>query len=361
MKPPVPFTPDVETPMEDEAETVDGPKYTLTDIIDITHGNSGHAIRSVHAKSHGIIEGTLDIMPNLPAELAQGLFAHPGQHKAVLRLSTNPGDILHDKISLPRGLAVKVLDVAGPRLPDSEGTCQDFVMINGPAFAAPDPKAFLGNLKLLAKTTDRVEWAKKAASAVLRGVNSVLHAVGTESATVELMGGAPNVHPLGETYYSQTPCRYGDYIAKFSLAPVSDTLRNLTGEIIDASDRHDGIREDLAEDARKGRMVWNLRVQLCRDLEAMPIEDATAVWDEEMSPFVTVATLTAEPQVGWSEARAAKVDEELRFSPWTGLAAHQPLGSINRSRKQAYRTSADHRAQLNGCPYHEPQSIDLPR
>ena len=361
MKSPVKFSPGVETPMEDEAETVAGLKDTLTDIIDITHDNSGHAIRSVHAKSHGIIEGIFEVLPGLPSDYAQGLFARPGSHPAVLRVSTNPGDILHDKISLPRGLALKVLDVHGPRLPDSEGTCQDFVMINGPAFAAPDPKAFLGNLKLLAKTTDRVEWAKKAASAVLRGVNSILHAVGTESATVELMGGAPNVHPLGETFYSQTPFRYGDYIAKFSLAPASEALRELTGQIIDASDRHDAIREDVAADAQSGPMVWNLRVQLCRDLDAMPIEDATAVWDEDLSPFVTVATLTAQAQPGWSEARAAVVDEELRFSPWTGLAAHQPLGAVNRSRKEAYRTSADHRARLNGCPYHEPQAIDLPR
>ncbi|MBU2359176.1 MAG: catalase family protein [Alphaproteobacteria bacterium] len=359
MQNPVKYSPSVETLMEDETETIAGLKDTLTDIMDITSENGGHAIRSVHAKSHGIIQGTLDIMPDLPTDYAQGLFATLGAHPAVLRISTNPGDILHDKISLPRGLALKVLNVDGPRLTGSEGNCQDFVMINGPAFAAPDPKAFLGSLKLLAKTTDRVEWAKKAASAVLRGVNKALHAVGTESATVELMGGAPNVHPLGETYYSQTPYRFGDYIAKFSLAPSSDTLRDLTGEIIDASERHDAIREEVARDAQKGPMVWHLRVQLCRDLKTMPIEDATVVWDEEASPFVTVATLTAGSQTGWSEARADTVDEGMRFSPWTGLAAHQPLGSVNRARKDSYRTSADYRARVNGCPYHEPQSLDL--
>jgi hypothetical protein len=50
-----------------------------------------------------------------------------------------------------------------------------------------------------------------------------------------------------------------------------------------------------------------------------------------------------------------KVDEEMRFSVWTGLADHQPLGGINRARNETYRHSADFRAKFNGCPFHEPQ------
>ena len=36
----------------------------------------------------------------------QGAFATPGTHDVVLRLSTNPGDILDDSVSTPRGLAI---------------------------------------------------------------------------------------------------------------------------------------------------------------------------------------------------------------------------------------------------------------
>ncbi len=42
------------------------------------------------------------VKPGLPPELAQGLFATPGTHKAFMRLSTNAGDILPDAVSLPR-------------------------------------------------------------------------------------------------------------------------------------------------------------------------------------------------------------------------------------------------------------------
>ncbi len=81
-------------------------------------------------------------------------------------------------MSLPRGLALKVLDVEGERLPDAEGTTQNFIMVNGKVFQAPNAEKFLGSLKLLAGTTDRVEGLKVAASTVLRGVNKALHAVG---------------------------------------------------------------------------------------------------------------------------------------------------------------------------------------
>lgn len=106
-------------------------------------------MRSVHAKSYALLEGELTVPDGLPAELAQGMFAQPGTYPVVLRFSTNPGDILDDRVSAPRGLAVKVIGVDSARLPGSEGAVtQDFVVANGPAFVALDAKTFLGSLKL---------------------------------------------------------------------------------------------------------------------------------------------------------------------------------------------------------------------
>jgi hypothetical protein len=66
--------------------------------------------------------------------------------------------------------------------------------------------------------------------------------------------------------------------------------------------------------------------------------------------------VTAAPQDSWSDEKVRQVDEEMRFSVWTGLSAHQPLGNINRARKAAYRHSSDFRQSFNGCPIHEPQA-----
>lgn len=353
---PVRYDPSVERIEPNEGKTVEQLIEAFDEILETTAADSGHAIRSVHAKAHGIIGGTLTVPDNLPAELAQGLFATPGTHKVLLRISTNPGDILDDSITVPRGYSIKVLDVEGDRLPDADGSTQDLIMVNGQVFVAPTPEKFLGNLKLLAKTTDRAEWAKKALSAFLRGTEAVIEAVGGESGAVKSLGGAPSVHPLGETYYSQTPFRYGNYIAKFSLVPVSPDLTALEGQKVDYAGRPDAIREDVRASMADISAQWEMRVQLCRDLETMPIEDASVEWKEEQSPFQTVATLTATPQDSWDAAQVKAVEDGMRFSVWTGLAAHQPLGAVNRARRDTYRHSAEFRERYNGCPIHEPSA-----
>jgi len=354
---PILYRPDVEQMHDDEEQTIEELNSTFDFILERTANDYGHAVRAVHAKSHGILQGELTVHGGLPAELAQGLFATPGTHKVWLRLSTNAGDMLPDAISLPRGLAMKVFDVQGERLPGSEGTTQDFIMINGAVFLAPTTKKFLGNLKLLAKTTDRLEGTKKAISATLRGVRSVFESVGAQApASINALGGAPNVEPLGETYFSATAFRYGDYIAKFSLKPIAPTMVALKGKLIAIDGRENAIREEIRSEMRGIDAVWEFRVQLCRDLGRQPVEDPTVEWDEQEAPFFTVATIRARAQDSWDTARVQVVNEETRFSVWTGIAAHRPLGNVNRGRKDTYRHSADYRARVNGCPYHEPGS-----
>ena len=145
---PVRFSPNVETLKTDEAQTIEGLCRAFDTILETTAQDYGHAVRSVHAKAHGILEGTLTVDAGLSPELAQGLFARPGDHKVYMRMSTNAGDLLPDAVSLPRGLALKVFDVEGERLPGAEGSAQDFVMVNGKVFQAKTADKFLGSLKL---------------------------------------------------------------------------------------------------------------------------------------------------------------------------------------------------------------------
>ena len=356
---PLPFDPAFEQIPDDEAETIAGLIQAMREIIETTYADSGHAIRSVHAKSHGLLQGEIEILSDLPPELAQGAFAKPGRMPVIMRFSTNPGDILDDKVSTPRGLAIKLIGVEGERLPNSgDQVTQDFVMVNAPAFMVPTPKAFLKSVKLIAKTTDKAPQAKQALSAVLRGAESLIEKVGGESATLKGMGGHPPSNLLGETYYSVVPVLYGNYFAKLSVAPVSPELTALANQNVDLSGKPNGLREAISAHFAKHGGTWEVRVQLATDIEKMPIEDASVVWPEEASPYVTVARIEVAPQSTWSEARAAVVDDDMAFSPWHGLAAHRPLGGIMRSRKPAYEMSSSLRARHNGCPMHEPKSLD---
>ena len=354
---PVRYDPSLEHVAPDEAETQQALLATMRGIAETTFRDYGHAVRSVHAKSHALLEGELTVLDGLPPELAQGMFARPAAYPVVMRVSTNPGDILDDRVSAPRGLAVKVIGVDGERLPGAEGTVtQDFVMANGPAFGAPDAKAFLGSLKLLAATTDKAEGAKMALSKALRGVNTALKAVGVESPTVTSMGGQPLTHPLGESFYSQAPQRHGDYVAKVMVAPVSPNLLALKDQLLDLHGNPNGLRQAAIDAMAHMGGEWEVRVQLCTDLDRMPVEDASKQWPEDESPYRPVARIRVPAQPAWSEVRAVQADDGLAFSPWHGLLAHQPLGSINRARRPAYVALSAFRAEHNGYPNPEPRS-----
>lgn len=353
---PLPFQASFEQIPDDEAETAKELAETLHGIMQTTFEDSGHAVRSVHAKSHGLLRGQITVLDGLPRPLAQGVFARPGTLPVVMRFSTNPGDVLDDKVSTPRGLALKIIGVEGARLPGSEGDqTQDFVMQNAKAFTAATPKAFLKTLKLLAKTTDKGPGLKRALSAVLRGVETTIEAMGGESGTLKSLGGHPLTNLLGESYNTVVPLLYGPYYAKLAVVPVSPELTALTDKPVDLDDKPDGLREAVVEHFSHHGGVWEVRIQLATDIEKMPIEDASVQWPEDVSPYVTVARITLEPQPAWDEERKQGIDDGMAFSPWHGLQEHRPLGGVMRARKPSYEMSSQFRATHNGCPMHEPR------
>jgi len=355
---PLRYEPSYEFPGPDEAETQSTIDEQMHKIQEKTYADGGKAIRSVHSKSHGLLVGQLVIDPNLPAAYAQGLFAHAATLPVVIRLSTVPGDILPDDVSTPRGMSIKIIGVQGERLPGSEGdVTQDFILVNGPAFQKPNAKDFARSLKLLAATTDKAEGAKQVLSAVLRGAESVLEGVGGKSATLTALGGHPLTNPLGETYYSQVPVLYGEHFGKLCVRPVSPALKALTHAPVDLAGKPNGLRDAVSEHFATQGGDWELCVQLCTDIEKMPIEDASNVWDEALSPYVPVARIVVASQPSYSDTRAWAIDEGLAFSPWHGVAAHRPLGSVMRLRRQAYQNAQRFRAQKNQRALSEPKTI----
>ena len=355
---PVRYEPSIEHLDKDEAGTNQGLIETITKIQQKVYQDASHASRGVHAKGHGILIGEMRVLPGLPAYLAQGLFATPATYPVVMRLSTIPGDILDDSISVPRGLALKVIGVPGERVSGADGdVTQDFVLANGPVFAKSHPKSFLSTLKQLAVTTDKAPGLKKLLSVVMRGTEKLLESAGGQSSTLMTLGGYPEVHILGDEFYSQTPFLYGDYMAKFAVKPSSAGLRSLSKAPLDLKGNPNGIREAVVEFFRTNSAEWELQAQLCTDLKAMPVEDAAKQWPEDQSPYQPVARIVVPPQDTWSATRVQAVDERMSFSVWHALAAHRPLGAMNRVRKTVYETAARFRAEHNQVTVTEPKTI----
>jgi hypothetical protein len=340
-----------------EIETIKGLVETISKIQTVVARDTGHAHRGVHAKAQGVLVGELKVLPGLPPVLAQGLFATPAAYPAALRLSSIPGDLLDDSVSTPRGAALKVVGVPGQRVAGSEGdVTQDFLFASGKAFNSSNPQGFLRNLKLLAATTDKAPGLKKILSSVLRGVEKAVESTGKQSATLLTLGGYPEVHILGDEFYTQAPLLYGDYMAKLALKPSSANLRALSQKALDLRGHPDGIRQAVIEFFATQPAVWDLQAQLCTHLDDMPIEDPSVPWPEDQSPYVTVAQLHMPAQSAWSAENVERINEAMSFSPWHALAAHRPLGGIMRVRKEVYEAAVRLRAAHNQRTIVEPRS-----
>lgn len=317
-----------------------------------------HAIRDAHAKSHGIVTGTLEVYDGLPAHLRQGVFAVPRRYPVIVRFSTAPGDIHSDSIPAPRGMAIKMLDVPGPKLLEGQETAstQDWLLVNHPTLPFGDIQRYLKLQAALEKHADDSETVLKIASSLAQGAHKALQAVGLDYPKGEILG-AGFTHILGETFHSMAAVRYGEYIAKLSAAPLSANVRALTGQAIE-SDQHSALRDLVVAFFSGETAEYELRVQLCTDLERMPVEDASVKWPEEASPHQPVARLVLPPQDAYSAARQVYGDDILSFTPWHTVAAHRPLGSIMRVRKAAYERSSLYRHTMNQQPRIEPASLD---
>jgi len=353
----LPYSPEVETVPEDEGETIDAILQSMHRLSARTREQVGHTIRVSHAKSFGAAVGVLEVLDGLPEELRQGLFGKRARFDVVARLANVPGEIMTDAVSTQRGFSIKVIGVEGEMLPGHAGeVTQDFVLDTGNRFAAPTAAAFLLTHRGLEHAPQMPEAVKQAVSRASRATNAVLHVVGADSANLDFFG-HPRVHPLSEAYYTQAPIRYGDYVAKLAVVPVAAAQQALEGEALDTGDDPDALRTATVQFLQAQDAVFEVRVQLCTDLDSMPVEDASAEWPEEQSPYRTVARLTLPQQDAYTEARRRYVDEDLSFCVSHSLAAHRPLGGVMRARMRAYPEMARLRRGENGAPQAEPRAV----
>src|ERR1043165_5105083 len=76
----------------------------------------GGAGRALHRKGHGGVVATFEVLGDLPAPARQGLFAKPGQYRAYVRFSNGASARQPDHRGDVRGVAIKVLGVAGKKV-----------------------------------------------------------------------------------------------------------------------------------------------------------------------------------------------------------------------------------------------------
>jgi hypothetical protein len=343
------YSDSIERMQPDEAE--------LTELIVASMGRTNrkvfekhrHAVRDAHAKSHGILKGELEVYPDMPQHLRQGIFAMPTRYPVIVRLSTAHGDLESDRIPSLYGMAIKVLGVAGNKvLPEDEGHNQDLLLNNLPIIPFGHVAAYWKvhqGLEKLAETSSTVQPPTTESPS---DAADILEPEGPPS--------LPYSHILGETYHSMAALRFGSYVAKISAAPLSQSVRSLTRAPVPDTDS--ALRDLVVDFFRNNSAEYELRAQLLTDLQQMPVEDASVLWPESLSPHQPIGKLTFAAQDPYSPARRVYGDDVISFNPWHCIEEHRPLGSIMRIRIKAYEMSSSFRHQMNAQPRVEPKDIN---
>lgn len=352
---PLPYTDDVETIPADEADDIQRVIQAMELILARTQAKSGQFRADVHVKTHGYAQGELRVLPNLPDELAQGLFEHEGVYPAVVRFSNAASQPQADAIPDGRGMAIKVLEVEGEMVlaDEQSGPTQDFLMINHPVFFARNVKDYLRLEQVLVQADDKPLATLQAG--LTGGDWNPLHWHWREMLAVVQIAGQLSAHPASNTYFSMAPIRFGNFVAKYRVKPAGDRHESYLDLLQRLGSDADAMRLALEETLRTEQVMFQFQVQLRTSEQTMPIEDVTVEWPESESPYRTVAHLLL-PRQENALLRQQHDYQNLAFNVWHALAVHRPLGGINRVRRRAYAVSSAWRRQQAGAKLAEPPS-----
>ncbi|CAI8929406.1 Catalase [Pseudomonas sp. IT-P253] len=313
---------------------------TAVRIVD-QHRESTRYLRDAHAKAHGCVKADVQVLPELPDELRQGVFSEPGKTwQATMRLSNGNAYPQFDSIRDARGMAIKLLDVPGKQLLDDQKNRgeQDFVMFSHPNFFVSDVTEYRQNvsaqadgetLKAFFPGWDPRTWQ----------VRHLLIALATLSPAPE--------SPTRTTYFSVSPYKFGQANAKFRVMPDPDSCPTYT---LPAQNQklpnflRNALNQQLSTDRIPACFV--LQIQRQDPGKYMPIEDTSIEWRESDAPFETVARINVPAQDFDTPALNVRCDNQS-FNPWFGLEAHRPIGGINRLRKAVYEAVSDYRHSRN--------------
>ena len=326
---------DVETIPIDEVADIQKVVPALKSILARSHAKSGAFRADVHVRTHGYARGEFRVLPNLPDELARGLFEHDGVHPAVVRFSNSSSQLQPDAIPDGRGMAIKVLNVNGEMISADEqrSRSRDFLMINHPIFFVRNVKDYLRLEQVLVQANDS---ALAALEGTLTGGDwNPLHWHCREMLTAARIAGHFPAHPASNTYFSMAPIRFGRYVAKYRVKPIGEHFDSYLSLIAGLTSQTDVLQPALEETLRTQEVLFEFQIRLQTSGRTMPVEDASVECPESESPFRTVGHLLR-PRQEIDRLRYQNDFRNLAFNVWHALAAHRPLGGINRVRRAVY-------------------------
>jgi len=307
-----------------------------------------HAFRATHVKVQGVVKGKLEVRRDIPQHLRQGMFSEPGKvYDVVARYANEPYLLQPDQAPGPRGLSMKVFGVSGHHLPGAEeSTAQDWFFNNAPMLELTDIDTTLQIMTLREQHFD---------DPTTLGLK--LRTTRTDPLKQTAPYSLPNTNMISHSFYTQSAFRFGEYYGHLGLFPVLEE-QSKQSQTVTKNDPETVISDWLQDYFRGSDAKYEFRIQLGTDPKHHPTEDASVVWDEKTAPYQTIATVTFPRQDSFDHKRRAFWDDHMQLSPWAGLEAHRPLGSVNRLRRYVYESSKNKRCEINAASVDHVSSIE---
>lgn len=346
---------------------------TLAAHVSIDHPPDRRPVtRDAHPKAHGCVRAVVKVDPTLDGEYACGAFVPGWEYQAWIRFS-NALKIRHDLVLDARGMAIKLLDVAGDNFTNS-CTSQDFLLVTHPAFFVRNAREYVDFPATVFRSYSIVAMIHRVGRYFFgfsprrfrwRGAWALLRSLKWTSS------------PLVIAYFSQAPFRFGARDAKFCVRPrqrsglwqrLSFLLLAMAylvtsmlylGRLFPFARWEHLLRDELWRSLRKGPASFDFCVQLREDPCKMPLDDTTVRWSERRAPYRRVATIEI-PSDQPDPGEGMEMAQHLTFSPWHALTDHRPLGSINEARRVVYDRIAALRHRGNGVERREPHADETP-
>ncbi len=321
--------------------------------------------RDAHAKGYCALKAKFEILDDIPKEYAQGLYAKPAIHDAVIRFSNGAPRVAADrKLGMAQGLAIKVFDVPGEKLAPGEedSTTFDFNLINHPVFFCNRIEDYAYISKLFLELPEYMEKGVRGKAKLafnwLTNYGSTLPSKESLK-TFKAVGGFTTIEPKNTLLYdfhSQGAVRHGNYMAKIRVKPTAASAKKVSRREVDLATSDEAIRPLILEEIREHDYQFEVQIQLCRNLKKQPIEEITSEWKESDTPFITVARLTI-PCQEIADDGNFEIMENLSFTPFRCLKENRPIGNLQHSRLKAYQIASETRHKLNNVKRREPKSL----
>jgi hypothetical protein len=277
--------------------------------------------RALHRKQLTAAHGTLEVLDGLTACARYGLFAEPRVYDVWVRLSNGGVNVAPDKVPDVRGFALRVFGIKGESaIGNGPAVSQDFTLINHEVFGFRDSEEFVAFAVA----------ASRGNGELFRHIFRRYGMLGAPRQVGKLLKvmGKPFSGFATEPLFSSVPMANGPYAVRVRLLPSA------SNGAPSAAAREDWAADFCSRLARQP-LHWDLQLQFFASEALTPIEDASVNW---ATPYSTVARLMLPQQDCGSQqgrALAAQVEGTV-IDPWQALAAHRPLGDVQRARKIVY-------------------------